>query len=102
MYDALSKIEYFADIETLYTKGADVDEAEYRIYLNAKNSLEGKDIPSLKQEKANVYQQLSDINAEIRKARSEIKLCEQIKSTIPKMEDAMPEQDQERSKDKER
>ena len=45
---------------------------------------------------------VSDINAEIRKARSEIKLCEQIKSTIPKMEDAMPEQDQERSKDKER
>lgn len=102
LYDALSKIEYFADMEKLYAEGASVDEAEYRIYLNSKKALEGKDVVSLKQEKADVYQQLSDINAEIRNARSEIKLCEQIKSTIPKMEDAMPEQDQERSKDKER
>lgn len=102
LYDALSKIEYFADMEKLYAEGASVDETEYRIYLDAKKALEGKDVVSLKQEKAEVYQQLSDINAVIRKARSEIKLCEQIKSTIPRMEDAMHEPDQERFKDKER
>ena len=102
LYDALSKIEYFADMETLYANGADVDGTEYRSYLDAKKLLDGKDISALKEEKADVYQQLSDINAEIRKARSEIRLCEQIKSTIPKLEDAMPEMDHERSKDKER
>jgi len=100
LYDALSKIEYFADIEKLYADGAAVDETEYRIYLDAKKKLEGKDIPLLKQEKADVYQQLSDINLEIRKAKTEIRLCEQIKSTIPKIEDTIHEQ--ERTKDKER
>ena len=101
-YDALSRLEYFADMGKLYDEGAAVDENEYKVYLDAKKLLEGKDVSALKVEKADVYTKLSDINAEIRNARKEIHICELVERDAPKIEDAMHEDIPERSKNKER
>ena len=86
----------------LYDEGAAVDENEYKVYLDAKKLLEGKDVSALKVEKADVYTKLSDINAEIRNARKEIHICELVERDAPKIEDAMHEDIPERSKNKER
>lgn len=102
LYDALSHIEYFADMGKLYKEGAAVDESEYKLYLDAKKLLEGKDVPALKAEKADMYTKLSDINAEIRNARKEIHMCELIEKDAPKIKDALHDDVPERSKNKER
>ncbi len=78
LYDAASQVEYYSELEELYKKGLTVDNDEYRIYLNAKKLLSKYDVSAVKQEKADVYTRLSDINAELRKVRSEIRLCERI------------------------
>lgn len=96
LYEALSHLEYFADIGKLYEEGADVDENEYRLYLDAKKLLEGKNLPALKAEKADVYTKLSDINAEIRDARKEIHICELIEKDAPKIEDALHTEEKEK------
>ena len=102
LYDAVSQVEYYSELEELYKKGLTVDNDEYRIYLNAKKLLSGQDILALKQEKADVYTRLSDINAELRKARSEIRLCESIQKDTPKIENALKEQERETIKTQER
>lgn len=102
LYDAVSQVEYYSELEELYKKGLTVDKDEYRIYLNAKKLLSGQDILALKQEKADVYTRLSGINAELRKARSEIHLCESIQKDTPKIENALKEQERETIKTQER
>ena len=73
-----------------------MDENEYRLYLDAKKLLEGKNLPALKAEKADVYTKLSDINAEIRDARKEIHICELIEKDAPKIEDALHTEEKEK------
>ena len=102
LYDALSHIEYFADMGKLYKEGAAIDESEYKLYLDAKKLLDGKDVPALKAEKADMYTKLSDINAEIRNARKEIHMCELIEKDAPKIEDALHDDVPERSENKAR
>lgn len=102
LYDALSHLEYFADMGKLYDEGAAVDENEYKVYLDAKKLLEGKDVSALKAEKADIYTKLSDINAEIRDARKEIHMCELIEKDAPKIEDALHDDVPERSENKAR
>lgn len=102
LYDAVSQVEYYSELEELYKKGLTVNNDEYRIYLNAKKLLSGQDILALKQEKADVYTRISDINAELRKARSEIRLCESIQRDTPKIENALQEQERETIKTQER
>lgn len=97
LYDALSHLEYFADMGKLYEEGDAVDENEYRLYLEAKKLLEGKDILVLKVEKAELYTKLSDINAEIRNARKEIHLIEIIEKDAPVIEDALQTNEKERT-----
>ena len=81
----------------LYEEGDAVDENEYRLYLEAKKLLEGKDILVLKVEKAELYTKLSDINAEIRNARKEIHLIEIIEKDAPVIEDALQTNEKERT-----
>lgn len=97
LYDALSHLEYFADMGKLYEEGAAVDENEHRLYLEAKKLLEGQDILVLKVEKAELYTKLSDINAEIRNARKEIHLIEIIEKDAPVIEDALQTNEKERT-----
>ena len=102
LYDAASQVEYYSELEELYKKGLTVDNDEYRIYLNAKKLLSKYDVSAVKQEKADVYTRLSDINAELRKVRSEIHLCESIQRDTPKIENALQEQERETIKTQER
>lgn len=96
-YNALSQLQYFADMGKLYEEGAAVDENEYKLYLDAKKLLEGKDIAALKAEKAELYTKLSDINAEIRNARKEIHLIEIIEKDTPVIEDILQTNEKEKN-----
>lgn len=102
LYDAASQVEYYSELGELYKKGLTVDKDEYRIYLNAKKLLSGQDISAVKQEKTDVYTRLSDINAELRKVRSEIRLCERIeKNTKTMAEKLNAERQAERKEERE-
>lgn len=92
LYDALSHMEYFADMGKLYEEGAAVDANEYKVYLDAKKLLEGKNIDALKAEKSDLYTKLSDINAEIRNARKEIHMCELIEKDAPIIDENLREE----------
>ena len=78
LYDALATVEYLAEVPNLYRSNPSGFEAEYARYRQAEKLLEGKDRAELQKERALLYTQLSDVNAELRKLRSEQHLCEVI------------------------
>lgn len=98
LYDALAAVEYLCDVPKLYEQGASGIEDDYRKYTEARALLENKDAEALQKEKAALYEQLSQINAEMRNIRSELHLCGSIEKELPKIEDALSEREQTRRK----
>ena len=76
LYEAIATAEYLSDVPRLYLENPTGFETEYVQYIQADKLLEGKDRDALQKERALLYTQLSDINAELRKLRSEMHLCE--------------------------
>ena len=64
-------------------------EADYARYRQAEKLLEGKDRDALQKERSELYKQLSDVNAELRKLRSEQHLCEVIAHDAPEINQKM-------------
>lgn len=96
LFDALATVEYLSEIPRLYAEGqAGIDE-DYKRYLEADYKLDGIDRKVLQQEKTKIYSDLADINAEIRKARSEIRLCEQIRKEVPGIQEKLTGKNRER------
>ena len=85
LYDALAAVEYLSDVPDLYRGNPSGFEAEYMRYRQAEKLLEGKDRDMLQKERSELYTQLSDINAELRKLRSEQHLCEVIAHDAPEI-----------------
>ena len=88
LYDALSDVEVLAPAKNLYEDGIPGMEEQFARYMDSISMLEQCGIPreQLMAEKAEVYQQLADINREIRRMRKEISLCETIERNRPQME----------------
>ena len=88
LYSALADLEALAPVKQLYEDGIPGMEAEYTRYMNAATALERCGIPKdrLTVEKAEVYEQLAQINREIRTARKHLALCQEIQNRLPKME----------------
>ena len=63
-------------------------EAEYARYMEAVAVLEQCTIPRerLSNERAEIYEQLAQINRDIRAARKKLTLCREIQSKLPQME----------------
>ena len=63
-------------------------EAEYAQYLEAVAVLEQCDIPreQLASEKADIYEQLSEVNRKIRAERKKQAMCQAILNEIPRIE----------------
>ena len=78
LYEAIATVEYLSDVPRLYLENPSGFEKEYARYRQAEKLLEGKDRDELQKERAQLYTRLSDINAELRKLRSEQHLCEAI------------------------
>lgn len=88
MYTALTDIEALAQAKQFYEDGLSGMETEYAQYLEAVTVLEQCSIPreQLIAEKADVYEQLAEINRKIRAERENLAMCQQIQSEVSHME----------------
>ena len=91
LYDALADVEVLAQAKQLYEDGLSGMEAEYTRYLEAAAVLEQCPIPRghLLEEKADVYEQLAQVNRDIRAARKKLAMCQEIQNRLPQMEQAI-------------
>lgn len=88
LYLALADTEALAPARKLYEDGLSGMEAEFAQYLEAVSTLEQCGIPreQLISEKAQVYQQLAELNRQIRQERKKLALCREILDRIPQIE----------------
>ena len=88
LYDALADVEALAQAKALYDEGLSGMETEFSRYVDAASVLERCGIPRerLAAEKAELYEQLAQINREIRAARKKLALCMEIQDRLPQME----------------
>ena len=88
LYDALSDVETLAPAKELYEEGVPGMEGQFAQYMDAVTLLEHGGIPKeeLLEEKAALYQQLADVNREIRRARKDLAMCDTIEQNRPRME----------------
>ena len=88
MYTALADAELLALDREFYEDGLSGMEAEFPQYLDAGSALEECRIPGeqLISEKAQVYQQLAELNRQIRQERKKLALCREILDRIPQIE----------------
>ena len=88
LYSALADAEALAPAKQLYKDGLSGMESEYTRYVEAVTVLEKCGIPKaqLTAEKAEVYEQVAQINREIRVVRKQLALCQEIQDRLPKME----------------
>ena len=93
LYDALAAVEYLSGAAALYEQGASGIEDDYRKYREALACLENADMAALKSEKAALYEQLSQVNGELRQMRSQFRLCETIQKNAPRMAAGLTEQE---------
>ena len=91
LYDALADVEVLAPAKQLYEDGLSGMEEEYARYLEAVAVLEQCPTPRdrLLEEKAGVYEQLAQVNREIRTARKNLTMCRDIQTRLPQMEQAI-------------
>ena len=88
LYDALADVAALAQAKQLYEDGRSGMEAEYTRYMEAVAVLEQCGIPRewLTNEKAEIYEQLAQVNRDIRAERKKLALCQEIQSRLPQME----------------
>ena len=88
LYKALADAEALAPAKALYEDGLSGMEAEFAQYLEAVAVIERSGISKgqLMSEKAAVYQQLAELNRQIRQERKNLALCREITDRIPQME----------------
>ena len=88
LYTALADVEALAPSKALYEEGLTGMEAEFERYMEAVALLESSGVPRkrLTEEKAEIYEQLAELNREIRTERQKLKLCHKIQNQVPVME----------------
>ena len=103
LYAALADVASLAQAKQLYEDGLSGMEAEYARYMDAVAVLEQCGIPRerLSAEKAEIYEQVAEINRQIRAERKKLALCREIQSRLPQMQQDI-NQIEEHSKEVER
>ena len=88
LFDALAAEESLAASKALYEEGISGMESEYAQYAEAKAILDacGVSRQTLTEEKAEIYEQLAQINKQIRTERQKIKLCREIADSAADMQ----------------
>lgn len=88
LYSALADAEALAPARALYEEGLTGMEAEFAKYMEAMAVLEKCELPKdrLVTEKAELYEQLAEINRQIRAERKKLAQCRKIQSRLPQME----------------
>lgn len=88
LYDALADVSALAQVRELYDEGLSGMETEFSRYMEARTVLEHCGIPleRITAEKAELYEQLAQVNREIRAIRKKLALCEEIQARLPQMQ----------------
>lgn len=88
LYTALADAEALTPAKALYEEGLSGMETEFARYMEAVAVLEKCQIPKerLTAEKAEIYEQLAQINRKIRAERKKLTLCRDILDRLPQME----------------
>ena len=88
LYAALADVAALAPAKVCYEAGLSGMESEFSQYMEAVSTLERCGVPreQLMTEKAEVYGRLAELNRQIRQARREKALCQEILGQIPQME----------------
>ena len=88
LYAALADAEALAPAKECYESGLTGMEDEFARYMEAVKTLEESGIAKdrLIQEKAELYEQLAEINRQIRAERKKLAMCGEITGEMPKME----------------
>lgn len=89
LYDALADVEALAPAKALYENGLSGMEEEFDCYMQAVRLLEQCGIPPehLTKEKTEVYNQLAELNRQIRAERKKLALCREIQTASKQMEE---------------
>ena len=87
LYTALADATALAQAKALYEEGLSGMEAEFSQYMEAMSVLEKCGIPQerLAAEKADLYEQLAQVNSDIRAVRKELAMCRQIQNEMSHM-----------------
>jgi hypothetical protein len=85
LFQALADEEALSPLKFLYEDGVSGMEDEYAKYTEAVHKLDtcGISRKELTAQKAELYTKLADLNREIREARKEQKMCQEILSEVP-------------------
>lgn len=88
LFQALSAVKSLAPAKELYETGQAGFEAEYQRYIDASALLNdcGISREGLAEEKAEIYEKLTNLNREIRQLRKDLKVCQEITGEMPKLE----------------
>ena len=88
LYTALTDTVALPQAKALYEEGLSGMETEFSRYMEAVAVLEQCGIPleRITAEKAELYEQLAQVNREIRVARKKLALCEEIQNCLPQMQ----------------
>ena len=91
LYAALADAESLAPVKLLYENGLRGMEAEYTRYMEAVAALERCRISreQLLDEKAGIYEQIAQVNRQIRAERKKLSLCRDILGGLPQMEQSI-------------
>jgi len=87
-YRALADAELLAPVRRLYERGISSMEEEYQTLLEAEKILaeSGFSVEDLASEKSELYNQLAQINREIRAVKQEIKTCREVQTLAETMQ----------------
>ena len=88
LYAALADVSALAQAKQLYEDGLSGMETKYARYMDAVAVLEQCGIPRerLSAEKAEIYEQVAEVNRQIRAGRKKLALCRDILDRLPQME----------------
>ena len=88
LYAALADAEALEPAKECYENGMTGMEDEFARYMEAVETLEKGSVPkeTVAEEKAELYEQLSEINRQIRAERKKLTMCREITGEMPKME----------------
>ena len=103
LYTALADAEALAPSKALYEEGLTGMEAEFERYMKAVALLEDSGIPRerLMEEKVEVYEQLAELNREIRSERRKLALCREIRRQVSAMEEDIRKTEEQRKEARE-
>ena len=88
LYAALADAETFAPAKECYDNGLSGMEDEFSRYMEAVETIKQCGMPTevLLKEKAELYEQIADVNRRIKAERKKLTMCREIQADIPKME----------------